>query len=114
MESRYGFTTFATQRSSALNKNTEGYGSIVYSLKSNGAITKLSDLKGKRIGVGSILAPGGFLLSWKVLGFLFLLCCALSFYFCCVFFMMPQLLDANGVNIYIDAEQVHSIFLATE
>jgi hypothetical protein len=52
-----------------MKKEAEGYGSVVYSLKSNTAITKISDLRGKRIGVGSILAPGGFLLSWKVLGF---------------------------------------------
>ena len=69
MESGHGFATIATQRSSALKKSSGGYGSVVYSLRSNAAITKLSDLKGKRIGVGSILAPGGFLLSWKVLGF---------------------------------------------
>ena len=66
LEAAYGYTTIATQRSEALGQEAEGYGSLIYSLKSNEAIQSLKDLNGKKIGVGNILAAGGFLLGWKV------------------------------------------------
>ena len=66
IEAAYGFVTIATQRTEVLNKEAMGYGSVLYTLKSNTAIKSLSDFKGKKIGVGSIVTVGSFLLSWKV------------------------------------------------
>ena len=67
LEAGYGFSTIATQRTAILNKEAMGYGSVLYTLRSNTAVNTLQDFKGKRIGVGSILAVGAFLLAWKVL-----------------------------------------------
>ena len=66
LESAHGFVTIATQRTEVLNREAMGYGSLLYTLKSNTEIMSLNDFKGKKIGVGSIVTVGSFLLSWKV------------------------------------------------
>ena len=66
MEAQFGFTTFATERISAAGTETGAVGSLIYSLSSNNAIKNISDLKGKRIGVGRVLVDTVFALQFKV------------------------------------------------
>ncbi len=66
MEEQFGFTPLATQRVIAAGKETGAVGALIYSLLSNTNIKNISDLKGKRIGVGRVLIAAVFPLQFKV------------------------------------------------
>ena len=65
LEAEYGFSPIATQVSVVEGIETYCYGSVIYSLKGTGP-NDLSAFKGKRLGVGYPLAPGGFQLGAQV------------------------------------------------
>jgi hypothetical protein len=67
MEEQFGFTPLATQRVMAASTETGAVGSLIYSLLSNSDIKNISDLKGKRIGVGRVLVAAAFPLQFKVI-----------------------------------------------
>jgi hypothetical protein len=66
LQGTHDFTPIATQRHLLLGKEAGAYGSLIYSLQSNTAITSIADLKGKRVAVGQPLASGAYQLGWKV------------------------------------------------
>ena len=66
IEAKYAFTALATERQITLGETASGYGSLIYSLKSNQAAQNMSDIAGKRLGVGQPLGAGSFLLGAKV------------------------------------------------
>jgi hypothetical protein len=66
MEEQFGFTPLATQRVIAAGSESGAVGSLIYSLLSNANIKNISDLKGKRIGVGRVLVAAVFPLQFKV------------------------------------------------
>jgi hypothetical protein len=66
MEEQFGFTPLATQRVMAAGTETGAVGSLIYSLQSNANIKNISDLKGKKIGVGRVLIAAVFPLQFKV------------------------------------------------
>jgi TRAP-type uncharacterized transport system substrate-binding protein len=66
MEAEFGFTPFATARVTAAGKETGAVGSLIYSLLSNTAIKNITDLKGKRIGVGRVLVESTFSVQFQV------------------------------------------------
>jgi ABC-type amino acid transport substrate-binding protein len=66
IESSDLFSPIATQRHSILGKEASAYGGLIFRLKSNDTIKTISDIKGKRLGVGFALAMGAFALPWQV------------------------------------------------
>ena len=101
LDAEAGFSPIATQRHLILGKQAEGYGSLIYSSVHNTAVTSLSDIVGKRLGVTFVLAAGGFALGWKV---------------CRINLKVPdrgdadacrrQLLSEIGIDIFSDTAQV--------
>ena len=79
------YIPIATQRQLTNGKETGAIGGLVYVLKTS-AIQNMSDVRGKRIGVGTIWASGGYQLG-------------------------VQELLYRGINIYAHASQVSSGFI---
>ena len=80
LSSRSSYTPIATQRQRTNGKEAGAIGGVVYVLKTGG-IHNLSQVRDKRIGVGTIWASGGYQLG-------------------------VQELLYNGINVYAHAEQV--------
>ena len=100
----------ATKRDSILGKATGSYGATAFALKSNLAVSSIKDLRGKRIGVGQILASAGFQLPWKVSGigeyFFFAEQCKQVIHLYSTPMVSLQLLSDNNIDMFSDAEQV--------
>ena len=105
MEEQFGFTPMATQRAVAAGKEASAVGSLIYSLLSNEKIKNISDLRGKRIGVGRVLIAAVFPLQFKVSPPLLRIQVDNRHNKCS---SLWQYLWDHGVNIFSDAAQVPS------
>ena len=66
MESEFGFAPLATQRAVLAGQETGAVTALIYSFKANAAIKNISDLRGKRIGVGRVLVADAYPLQFQV------------------------------------------------
>jgi hypothetical protein len=66
IESWRAYSPIVTQRHLILGHEAGGYGGVIFSLKSNDRIKSISDIEGKKLGVGFVIAAGGFALPWQV------------------------------------------------
>jgi hypothetical protein len=65
-ESCNGFSPIASQVHRIQEKESSAVGGLIVSRRTNLAVQNISDMKGKRVGVASVLAISGFILPWQV------------------------------------------------
>ena len=97
----FEFTPIATQQELVVSEDIISYGSAIVSALANPAVTNLSQIAGKQIGVGFVQSPGTFQLAQTVHSCGFCRTCGVPL----ILRTSLQYLLERSINIYTDIAQ---------